>query len=209
MFLGAVIGVAYVVLHRPDGGPSVGLGLGVSVALVCAFGVNVAQWLWEPPGIMKELALCKELNLRWFAPHSTPGIRLLAEGFGLSTLLLLAGAGFILVPTFTDVPLLSEIAPFSVGVLLLVSLRIGAMTLFKLYILIRREKHRVMDELNDRIPELADILASDVDATADLSEVYERVEGSALLPFGTSTLIQYAVAFLGIAGGLVTAQLTQ
>jgi hypothetical protein len=73
-----------------------------------------AYWLFTAPALPRLLYCRESMRLRWQDPASTPGVVLLVDGFGVSALLLLAGAAVIVLlafwlPGFSNVTALKSV----------------------------------------------------------------------------------------------------
>ena len=178
----------------------------VMVSWTSFVGGNVLYWLWVAPGVAKRVYQCTELNLRWQDPASTPGMRLLADGYGLSALFVLSGVfsisvlGFFLPKaTVSKAELYLLFTFFTVAVF--TSIRIGVTTFIWIWATITREKRSVLASINGRIPTLKHLLDAErgnPDAEVGRwAELYQTVAAAPGLPFSTSAMVQYGAALAG------------
>lgn len=172
-------------------------------AWTTAVGVNATHWLYIVTGVARRIYRCRDLNLRWQDPASTPGMRTLAEGYGVSALFLLAGVVTIAVMAFwlpDSIDRANTRLVFDVvfGVAVLLSFRVGPYAFFWLYAVIRRDKRRTLAVIQQRMPDLRRLAATGAPAP-DLgwSEAYRMVNSAADLPFRTSIFVQYSAVLLG------------
>ncbi|MBL7628690.1 hypothetical protein I7412_16335 [Frankia sp. CN6] len=173
---------------------------------------NVSYWLIVPPIMAILMRKCTDLSLRWNDPARTPGIRTLSEGYAYSAIFLALGAFAVTLPgLFGGSPLLGSYLPYLYGLLLGLSLWVGAFTQFMLFTITRRFRLRMMDTLagNDAYL-LSEVRATEIFEKVRASEnapstraAYDMFAGAPSLPYGTGLIVQYAAAIFGSVVGFL------
>jgi hypothetical protein len=182
----------------------------IMVAWTSFLGGHVLYWLWAATGLPKQLARSTCLSLRWQDPAGTPGIRVLADAYGLSSLFLLLGVialgglGF-LVPRTTSVgPILTLLYIFF-AVSVATSLRVGLIPLCWIWQITIREKRRSLTRINARLP--LPFGRQHVTASVkDWLELYQAVKDAPALPFSTVALVQYSATMVGTIVAFIIGQ---
>ncbi|MBV9141830.1 MAG: hypothetical protein JO115_13085 [Pseudonocardiales bacterium] len=175
-------------------------------------GGNVLYWLWVTANVPKRLQRCPQLSLRWHDPASTPGLRLLADGYFLSALFLLAGViaisvlGFWL-PRTIDVPVLLWLLYWFFALSVLTSLRITVVPFYWIWLIITRAKVRTLNHIAAQLDFPKLYTSAKLPTTVrELIIVYQAIAASQNLPFRTSTMVQYQTALAGSVVAFVISQ---
>lgn len=177
-------------------------------------GGSVLYWIWVTPTMAKLLHTSTNLTLRWHDPASTPGLRLLADGYSIAAVFLLAGvlalAGFAFVPA----PILHNprasvllLALFAVAVA--TSVRLALVPFYWIWSTANRHKRRAMALIASRVPALD--MATDgqrQDAEYWL-RLYQYVARTPALPFNTAATVQYGAALAGAVVAFLIGLLTR
>jgi len=165
------------------------LATGASTSFVVS---NDIYWLLAAPSIAYLLPFSPDLRIRWNDPARTPGIQLLAEGYILSTMLVMLAAVGVTLPGLFGEPILGRWLSFVYVSLLAISLWIGVGTQFALYVVIRRVKLESLAQISKyhtSIPHRNELV--DIDG---FTSTYLSVSLSPGLPYGTGVVLQYFVA---------------
>jgi len=186
-----------------------GMGIDISftsyvcVAWTSFLGGNVTYWLFTVPSLPRLLYLCPSLTLRWQDPASTPAIRLLADGFGVSALFLLAGTATVLaiavwLPGFSDVTALRVLLDGFFLLFTILSFRVGLYTYAWMYAMVKREKQRALDAIERAMPPLSRLSEKKIrEAATAWVPLYSSISSARDLPFSTAAVVQYTAALLG------------
>jgi hypothetical protein len=173
---------------------------------------NVSYWLIVPPLMVIRMRKCSDLALRWNDPARTPGIRTLSEGYAYPALFLALGALAVTLPGLLgNAPLLGTYQPYLYGILLALSLWVGALTQLVIFVIIRRYRLRLLDTLagaeSYRLSEghVAEIFerVRITEAAPITLAAYNSIAGAPGLPYGTSLIVQYAAALVGSLVGFL------
>jgi hypothetical protein len=166
-----------------------------------------AYWLFTAPAIPRLLYHCRSLRLRWQDPASTPGIVLLADGFGVSALFLLAGAAVIVLlfwlPGFNSVAALKSPLDYFFVLLAILCFRVGLYTYVWIYATVKREKHKVLDSLDTDMPAGS---SGFTEVSAIQASLYRTVSSAPSLPFSTGAVVQYTATLLGVITAFIIQQ---
>lgn len=166
---------------------------------------NVSYWLLVPPVIVLRMRSCSEISLRWNDPARTAGIRTLSEGYLFPGFFLALAALAVTVPGLIDHEIFGAYVIYLYAWLMLLSLWVGVLTQACIYMIIRRFKLRVMDEVasSETVVFSYSRARDDVKVIlerarlADQLSVYGIVSSAPGLPFGTATAVQYLAAVVG------------
>jgi hypothetical protein len=189
--------------------PHVLLLLNITWTLVLT--VNDSYWLIVPPLIAVRMLQCHDIRLRWNDPARTDGMRVLSEGFAYPALFVALAALAVTVPGLTDHAIFGAYLPYLFAWLFILSLWNGAFTQACLYIIVRRFKLRILDELASdgrlmlsaaQAGDIHNILA-DGRNIPDRVSVYQVISTSPGLPFGTGSMVQYVAALGGSLAGFL------
>ncbi len=189
---------ALVVVHGPR--PASDWALAQAGAWTLILVGNDVYWLLVPPLVVWHLRASTDLNLRWHDPARTPGIRTLAEGYGLSAFLFAWAAVAVTVPGLAGWPVFGRSTALLYVGLVAVSLWIGLFTQVLLYGIVRRARLAIADELSLRRPRATDAMAANISYWADAATLYVSVANASNLPYGSAVVVQY---FAAIAGSVV------
>ena len=208
--LAAMIPVVVLLVSGDFGARNVAIT--VNLAWSMSFLGNVSYWLIVPPIMVILMRRCADLSLRWNDPARTPGIRTLSEGYAYSAIFLALGAFAVTLPgLFGNASALGNYLPYLYGLLLGLSLWVGAFTQFMLFTITRRFRLRMMDTLaGDDTYLLSEARATEIFEKVRLSEnspstraAYEMLSEAPGLPYGTGLNLQYATAILGSVVGFL------
>lgn len=167
---------------------------------------NVSYWLLVAPLLLVRLRHSDQLALRWNDPARTPGVRTFAEGFTYPALFIALGAFAVTVPRLFDLELFGVFLPVIYGWLILLSLWVGVATQVNLYLIIRRYKLRVLDELcaarsftvaEDETRIIPRRLRRTPSTLPTVLACYDTVAAAPILPYGTGLVVNYVAAVLG------------
>jgi len=182
----------------------------VSVAFTSFIGGNVCYWLWVAPGLPKKMFEAGGLTTRWQDPASTPGIRLVAEGLGLSALFLLGGAigisvaGFI-VPGVTRLPALNYLLDAFFVLVFATSVRVGIYPFIWVYAIVAGAKRESLSRLNTLVPNVSHVTrGSGKEKGYAVLTLYGQVSAAPNMPFSTAALVQYGATLVGTALAFAT-----
>jgi hypothetical protein len=184
----------------------------VNLAWSMSFLGNVSYWLIVPPIMVIFMRKCADLTLRWNDPARTPGVRTLSEGYAYSAIFLALGAFAVTLPgLFDKAPMLGRYLPYLYGLLLGLSLWVGAFTQFMIYTIIRRFRLHMMDTLaGGDAYQLSEARAAEIFGKVRVSEnspstraAYDMFAQAPSLPYGTGLIVQYATAILGSVVGFL------
>ena len=164
-------------------------------------GGNVAYWLWVAPGLAKQLHRCQNINLRWQDPAATPGIRLMADGYGIAAMFLLAGTiaisglGFWL-PKVLNAPGEVYLLFAFFGIAVCTSIRVTVVPMTWVWIMVTKRKRAAMSIIDQKLPDLG---APDAKSAAieKWITIYQAVSNAPALPFSTGAMVQYGAAMAG------------
>jgi hypothetical protein len=201
---GAVSGPIYLYIIRVPLERVVGISFAsyVLVSWVSLVGGNILYWLWVAPGLAKQLYRCRDIDLRWQDPAATPGIRLLADAYGVSALFLLVGVVTISglnfwVPRVTSAPaaLYTLFAFFAVAVV--TSIRLTVVPMVWVWLAMVRHKRATLEIIDKQMPSLGSGVSVRNPAVEKLVVIYQSVATAPALPFSTSAMVQYGAALSG------------
>jgi hypothetical protein len=162
-------------------------------------GIDV-YWLFTAPALPRMLYHCRSLKLRWQDPASTPGIELLADGFGVSALFLLAGAGVILglafwAPGFADLAVFNSAIDGFFVLIAVLCFRVGLYTYIWIYAIVKRDKRRALDQIESSMPLFS---KGSAELLVNQASLYRTISSAPELPFSTGAVIQYTATLLGV-----------
>jgi hypothetical protein len=166
---------------------------------------NVSYWLIVPPIMVMRLRSCDDVMLRWNDPARTPGIRTFSEGYGYPAFFLALGALGVTFPGLVDHPIFGAYAIYLYGWLILLSLWIGVLSQLNIYLIVRKFRLQMLDDLapadsflvrNHESASLLDRLEQGPHIQLSVS-TYEKIASAPGLPFGTGLVVQYAAAVFG------------
>jgi hypothetical protein len=167
---------------------------------------SVSYWLFVPPVLVIRLRACREVRLRWNDPAHTPGIRTLSEGYAYPAIFLALAAFAVTVPGVVHHPIFGRLLPFLWLWLVILALWVGVATQLSLYLIVRRFKLRVLDDLAEdgsglmlaehQSRGIGALVRRDQELGAVLS-VYGSVTAAPGLPYGTALVVQYIAAIIG------------
>lgn len=188
------------------------IAITINLAWSMSFLGNVSYWLVVPPIMVILMRKRADLSLRWNDPARTPGVRTLSEGYAYSAIFLALAAFTVTLPGLIDkAPTLGKYLPYLYGLLLGLSLWVGAFTQFMIFAIIRRFRLRMMDTLaGGEAYQLSEIRATEIFEKVRVSEespstraTYDMFAGAPSLPYGTGLIVQYATAILGSVVGFL------
>ena len=188
------------------------VAIAVNLAWSMSFLGNVSYWLIVPPIMVIIMRKCTDLSLRWNDPARTPGIRTLSEGYAYSAIFLALAAFAVTLPGLLGkAPLPGKYLPYLYGLLLGLSLWVGAFTQFMLFTITRRFRLRMMDTLaGGDAYQLSEARAAEIFEKVRVSEnspstraAYDMLAEAPSLPYGTGLIVQYATAILGSVVGFL------
>jgi hypothetical protein len=173
---------------------------------------SVSYWLFVPPVLVIRLRTCREVRLRWNDPAHTPGIRTLCEGYAYPAVFLALAAFAVTVPGLADHPVFGRLLPFLWLWLVILALWVGIATQLSVYLIVRRFKLRVLDDLAEdgsglmlaehQSRGIGALVRRDQELGAVLS-VYGSVTAAPGLPYGTALVVQYIAAIIGSLVGFL------
>ncbi|WP_157734899.1 hypothetical protein [Pseudofrankia inefficax] len=189
------------------------VAIAVNLAWSMSFLGNVGYWLIVPPIMVIFMRRCTDLSLRWNDPARTPGVRTLSEGYAYSAIFLALGALAVTLPgLFVSARLFAGYLPYLYGLLLGLSLWVGAFTQFMIFTITRRFRLSVMDALVEGDAyQLSEARAmEEIFEKVRVSEnspstraAYDMLAEAPSLPYGTGLIVQYATAILGSVVGFL------
>ena len=202
--IGAVSAPIYLYLIRADLTHTVGVKFPsyVLVSWVSFVGGSDAYWLWVATGLPKKIWHCTKIKVRWQDPGSTPGLRLLADSYGISAIFLLAGLisisllGFVLPRAISAQAILYTLYAFFF-IVVCTSVRVTIVPLFWMWLIIVRSKRASMAVIDKQVPDIDVKQALSHEAIGNLTAIYQTVSVAPTLPFSTSAMVQYGAAFAG------------
>ncbi|KPM52518.1 hypothetical protein ACG83_29790 [Frankia sp. R43] len=208
----AAAAIPVIILLTQDSHTARNIAITVNLVWSMSFLGNVSYWLIVPPIMAIFMRKCADLSLRWNDPARTPGVRTLSEGYAYSAIFLALAAFTVTLPgLFDKAPTLGRYLPYLYGLLLGLSLWVGAFTQFMLFTIIRRFRLSMMDALTGSDTyQLSEARAMEILERVRVSEnspstraAYEMFAEAPSLPYGTGLIVQYATAILGSVVGFL------
>ena len=215
--IGLIFGPIFlkIISHQMTSIVEIGFPSYVSVAFTSFVGGNVCYWLWVAPGLPKRMHKVGRLTTRWQDPASTPGIRMIAEGLGLSALFLLGGAmsisvaGFI-VPGVTKLTLLNLLLDAFFVLVFATSARVGVYSFVWVYAIVAGAKRDALARLDIQVPHIHHLgTRSGADRGMPILALYGQVSSAPNMPFSMGALVQYGATLVGTALAFVASILVK
>lgn len=184
-----------------------GFAFYVSVFITAVLGINAVHWLWKIPFMVRRLYRFPRLRVVWSCPANTRAIRALSRLLGLSALLAAVGLMLFISPVlwaYFSVQASGALASAieasaflaSVGTVLF----IAVFPQYWLSAIVYREKHRILDQLDQDIH--SDIRTSDRPGEGTWPEleakvnIYNLIDETPVLTVDLQTVGGYALALL-------------
>lgn len=201
---GAISGPIYLYLvrHQVEQTVAIAVPSYLLVSWTSFVGGNVAYWLWIAPGVPKRLYRCQNIRLRWQDPAATPGIRLMADGYGIAAMFLLAGTisisalGFWLPKALTSRAEVYLLFVFF-GVAVCTSIRVTVVPMAWVWLMATEHKRTAMALIDRKLPDLGIAPDSKSAAIEKWLSIYQAVSNASAFPFSTGVMVQYGAAMAG------------
>lgn len=165
---------------------------------------NVTWWLLVPPFVIWRIRRAKDLEFRWHDPARTPGVRTLAEGFGNTAIYLGLAAIIVTIPRYllprTSV---SHFIPALYIALFVTSIWVGLATQVALYLIVRKAKLEELDRISSTLIRPTSLHYRDWDDIGNHLSSYSIVSSSTILPYGSSSVLQFGTAVVGAVAGFL------